>query len=152
MPPNPGIYFPNMSIPTEYRMSKTVWLLHADFPNRLPQDTLVDLINIDQYRLSFGIKESLDNFFSKRYISCAHVLFSTLEGLVRSYKIKIWKKILIRFFDNTVKTEFEHTNIDNRITKYLLLQKSTWCYHHSMQHYLGFMVWNQNINLEISIA
>ena len=37
VPPNQGIYFPNMSIPTEYGMSKTVWLLHADFPNRLPQ-------------------------------------------------------------------------------------------------------------------
>lgn len=86
---------------------------------------IVDLINVDQYRLSFGVKESLDNFFSKRYISCAHVLFSTLEGLVRSCKIKIWKKRLISFFDDTVKTEFEHTNIDNRIDKISFIAEKT---------------------------
>lgn len=76
-----------------------------------------DLININQYRLAFGVKESLDNFFDKRYISCAHVLFSTLEGLIRSCKIKRPRWRVIPFFNDTTKAEFEQTSIDNKIDK-----------------------------------
>lgn len=78
---------------------------------------ITDLINIDQYRFSFGVKEAFDNFFDKRYISCVHVLFSTLEGLIRSCKVINWKRRLIPFFNDTTKTEFEQTTIYNKIDK-----------------------------------
>lgn len=78
---------------------------------------ITELINIDEYRFSFGIKEALDNFFDKRYISCAHILFSTLEGLIRSNKINIWRRQITRFYNDTTKAEFEQTDIYSKTDK-----------------------------------
>lgn len=80
-----------------------------------------DLINFNQYRFSYTVKESLDNFFDKRYISCAHTLFTTLEGLIRSCKIPQWKWKLLPFFDETTKKEFEGADINDMNDKISLI-------------------------------
>lgn len=78
---------------------------------------VIDLINVDQYKFSFGIKEALDNFFAERYLSCSFILFSTLEGLIRNCQIKSWRRKVIPFFNDTTKTEFEQTDVCDKIDR-----------------------------------
>ena len=63
--------------------------------------SVLDIITFDCYKFSFWYKEAIENFFDNRYKSCALLLTSIFEGVIRSCPIEKWRRAIIKFYEDS---------------------------------------------------